>query len=326
MIVKVFDNGWGNNFPAKQFEQKLVNQYLYNNTMRTVLINNTWYTSDYHQQVMNQLRSIEFDQIVLVSMLDASIASPDWYQEFNRPVRALGYYPGKHAVDFWALVVDQYFELPNENLMNHKSIDTAFMCLNRKPHWHRKHLYTQLLEMNLVDRGIVSMGRDNGSAQRVLDIDAGQSQLAPNSGIEQHGIANDIMSLGHPDNWARHFINIVTETQFDIKKTYFVSEKIYKPIIGCRPFLVYASDGAVDWLTERKFQTYVNDFSDITDLDLSRSHNVAPFLKILCAQTPAYWQAKYLALKDKIMYNKTHFAEYVQQQKLIVEKGIQCQI
>jgi hypothetical protein len=134
------------------------------------------------------------------------------------------------------------------------------------------------------------------------------------------------MSLGHRDNWQRHFINIVTETQFDIQQTNFVSEKIYKPIVGMRPFLVYANDGAVAWLTERKFQPYVNDFADITDLDLSHPHNMAPFLKILCDQSLTYWQAKYLALKDKIMYNKIHFTEYVKQQNLIVEKGIQCQI
>jgi hypothetical protein len=42
-----------------------------------------------------------------------------------------------------------------------------------------------------------------------LMVDAGQSTLAPNGGPEQHGIANDIMSLGHPTNWNRHFINIV---------------------------------------------------------------------------------------------------------------------
>ena len=150
--------------------------------------------------------------------------------------------------------------------------------------------------------------------------------LAPNSGSEQHGIANDIMSLGHTSNWVRHLINIVTETQFDINQTHFVSEKIYKPIIGCRPFLVYASDGAVAWLTERKFEVYTNDFADITNLDLTIPNNIAPFLQTVCQQGPAYWQAKYVALRDKIMYNKTHFTEYVKQQKLIVEKGIQCQI
>lgn len=326
MIIKTFDNGWGNNFLAKQFEQQIVKQYLTNIDLRTVLINNVWYTVDYHQEVMNQLRLMDFDQIVLVSMLDASIIDPAWYQEFNRPVHAIGYYSGKDALDFWALAVDQYFEMPDYDLMNYKLIDTAFMCLNRKPHWHRRNLYNQLTDLNLVNQGIVSMGRNDGTAKKTLTIDAGQSSLAPNSGIEQHGIANDIMSLGHPNNWQRHFLNVVTETQFDIKQTNFVSEKIYKPIVGCRPFLVYASDGAVDWLTKQKFQSYVDDFADITDLDLSQPHNIAPFLKILCAQNSSYWQSKYLALKEKIVYNKIHFTKYVTQQKLIVKKGIQCQI
>jgi hypothetical protein len=326
MIVKIFDNGWGNNFPAKQFEQEIVDRYLRNVTNRTVLINNTWYTNDYHQQVIDQLRTMQFDQIVLISMLDASIASPNWYQEFNKPVYAVGYYPGQNTIDFWALTVNRYFELPDGDLSNNELIDTAYMCLNRKPHWHRRYLYNQLSNLNIIERGIVSMGRDDGSAERALEIDSGQSTLAPNSGCEQHGIANDIMSLGHSSNWTRHFLNIVTETQFDIKQTYFVSEKIYKPILGSRPFLVYASDGAVDWLTKRKFEIYANDFADITDLDLTVANNIAPFLQILCHQTPTYWQAKYLALKDKIMYNKTHFAEYVKQQQLIVEEGISCQI
>lgn len=325
MIIKTFDNGWGANFPAKEFEQQIIKQYLSHTTARTVLINNTWYTKDYHQQVMDQLRNLDFDQIVLVSMIDASIASPEWYQEFNCPVYAVGYYPGADSIDFWALVVDQYFEYPVINLLDCWAIDTPYMCLNRKPHWHRRQIYNQLVNLNIVDQGIVSMGGDNSPPLRVLNIDAGASNIAPNAGIEQNGIANDIMSLGHINNWSRCFLNIVTETQFDILSSYFVSEKIYKPIVGCRPFLVYAM-GANAWLTDRGFETYVKDFSDITDLDLTNPYNTAEFLVILCSQDSKYWQAKFVALKDKIMYNKTHFTEYVQQQKLIIKKGIQCQI
>jgi hypothetical protein len=325
MIIKTFDNGWGHNFPAKQFEQQIISQHLQHVTARTVLINNTWYTSDYHQQVMNQLKMIDFDQIVLTSMFDASIASPSWYQEFNKPVHTIGYYPGKNTIDFWALMVDKHFQPVNLDLLDSTTIDTAYMCLNRKPHWHRQRLYNQLVNLNIVDQGIVSMGGDNSPPQRTLTVDAGQCNLAPNAGTEQNGIANDIMSLGHPDNWRRCFLNVVTETQFDIAKTHFVSEKIYKPIVGCRPLLIYAI-GAETWLTDRGFESYSCDFKDISDLNLADPCNIAEFLVILCKQSLSYWQAKYVALQDKIMYNKTHFTEYVKQQKLIVEKGIQCQI
>jgi hypothetical protein len=326
MLIKTFDNGWGSQFPLKNLETEIINQYLANVSGKTVLINSTWYTTDYHQCVMSQLRELDFDNIILVSMLDAAIPMIEWYQEFDCPTYAMGYYPGPNTIDFWALVVDQYFDRPNFDLSNVSAIDTAYMCLNRKPHRHRQQLYNQLLDLNIIDQGIVSMGGNNAPAVRLLEQDAGYCELAPNAGTNQNGIANDIMSLGHPVNWQRHFLNIVTETQFDIKQTYFVSEKIYKPIMGMRPFLVYASDGAVAWLVERGFESYINDFSDITDLDLSKPENIASFLVSLSEQGSTYWQAKYLALTDKIMYNKTHFTEYVKQQKLIVNKGIQCQI
>ena len=325
MIVKTFDNGWGDNFTVKRFEQQIVDQYLMTDVAKSIIINNTWYTKDYHQQVMEQLRNEDFDQIILVSMLDASIAKSDWYQEFQRPVHAVGYYPGQDTIDFWALVVDKYFQKPTFDLVDFSNIDTAYMCLNRKPHWHRRRLYNQLTDLNIVDQGIVSMGGDNSPAQRILLLDAGESNLAPNAGRDQNGIANDIMSLGHPSNWSRCFLNVVTETQFDIAETYFVSEKIYKPIVGCRPFLVYAN-GADAWLTERGFENYTQDFKDISDLDLSSPENLAPFLATLCRQPRQYWQAKFVALKDKIVYNNNNFYKYVTSINNQIAKGIQCQI
>lgn len=325
MIIKTFNNGWGNSVPLKQLEQEIVNQYLATDNSRTVLINSTWYTTDYHQQVLDQLRTLEFDQIVLVSMLDAAIPQPSWYAEFERPVLAVGYYPSKHAIDFWALTVDRYFEWPAYDLFDATAIDTAYMCLNRKPHWHRRRLYNQLVSLNIVDRGIVSMGGNNAPAERVLPVDAGHCDLAPNAGREQNGINNDIMSLGHKTNWTRHMVNIVTETQFDIAQTHFVSEKIYKPILGCRPFLVYAQ-GATEWLADRGFESYADDFQDITDLNLSNPNNIAEFLVVLSQQPRQYWQSKFVALKPKIMYNNSNFQKYVTSIKQQIAQGIQCQI
>lgn len=326
MIIKTFDNGWGNDVPLKQLEQSIVSTYLAHDTSRTVLINSTWYTNDYHTQVIEQLRGMKFDRIVLVSMLDAAIPYPDWYAEFGCPVNAVGYYPGPDTIDFWALTVNKHFDKPTYDVLNVNVIDRAYMCLNRKPHWHRKRLYQQLQTLNIVDYGIVSMGGDNTPPEKILDHDAGTCDLAPNAGTNQNGIANDIMSLGYPGNWQRCFLNVVTETQFDIKKSYFVSEKIYKPILGYRPFLVYATDGATAWLTERGFENYTQDFQDISDLDLSRPENLAPFLATLCYQPRHYWQSKFVALRDKIMYNNNNFYKYVASINNQISKGIQCQI
>jgi len=282
---------------------------------RTVVINSTWYSQEFHQEVMSQLRTMQFDCIVVVAMLDPAIPQPAWYAEFDCKVVGLGYYTGPGAVDYWALLTDQYnLDKP---CMDPGRIDRAYMCLNRKPHWHRRRLYDELASMNLLDLGIVSMGQ-----QRILPVDCEHDNMAPEATRKLYGIPNDIVSLGHADNWARHLVNIVTETVWNINQTGFVSEKIYKPIIGGRPFLVYDTDGAVKWLTDRGFEPYVDDFQDISQQDLANPDHLTTFLQTLCQQPQSYWQSKFVALQDKIMYNKTQFARYVAQQKLIIEKGI----
>jgi hypothetical protein len=93
-----------------------------------------------------------------------------------------------------------------------------------------------------------------------------------------------------------------------------------------RPFLVYADDGAVSWLQHRGFEPYVNDFSDITDLNLADPDCIPDFLVTLCQQPTEYLQAKYVALKPKLLYNRDNFSRYVSHIHLQLNQGISCQI
>jgi len=329
MIVKTFDNGMGQQFPLKQFEQQilmdLLKQKIHSST-RTVVINSVWYTQEYHQQVLAELRNLHFDEIVLVAMIDASIPKIDWYSEFDCPVTAVGYYPGKNQIDFWALMVDKFFDFPSiSELANPHLISIPFMCLNRKPHWHRVRLFNRLKSLNLIDRGLVSLG-GTGQAVQLLLNDREHDNLAPNATRDQTGIPNDIASLGLLSNWQKSFLNVVTETVFDINQNHFVSEKIYKPVIGLRPFLIYDSDGAVQWLESRGFQTYVTDFQDISTLDLADPANIPDFLSVLCEQPVEYYRSKFLELIPKIVYNRTQFTQYVQSEHKKINQGIICQI
>lgn len=328
MIIKTFDNGWGIQYPLKVYEQSLVERMLKNTAKddsKTVIINSVWYSQDYHHSVMAWLENNEFDHIVLVAMIDAAIPYPDRYAEFSKPVTAIGYYPGVYNLDFCALFVDKFLKPPDlETLLDYSRIEVPFMCLNRKPHWHRKRLYRKIENLGLIDRGLVSFGDESGTAVRALMIDRDHDLLAPNATVDHYGIPNDIVSLGHIDNWKRCFLNIVTETFYDINKTNFVSEKIYKPIVGCRPFLVYDPDGGTRWLEDRGFQTYVDDFGDIANLDLRDPENLPEFLKILCDQDTGYFRKKFIDLREKIVYNKMHFKKHIDLQNQIIEKGITC--
>jgi hypothetical protein len=329
MLIETFDFGWGPEWNLKKYEQEIVKNLIQNfvsSDKKIVMINSVWYAKEVHETVLNWLQHHDWDQIVLVAMLDAAIPKPDDYKEFGRPVTGIGYYPGAGQLDFCALFVDHFLQVPDQDLLlDSTTIDTAYMCLNRKPHWHRQELHGKLQELDLVRQGIVSMGGD-GQAVVTLAQDRQHDTLAPNATVDYYGIPNDIVSLGHLGNWTRHLVNVVTETFYDINKTGFVSEKIYKPIVGCRPFLVYDPDGGTRWLRERGFEPYTQDFRDISDLDLTQPHNIPKFLSVLCEQTPAYWQKKFIDLQEKILYNKACFVDYIKQQKSIVKQGIPCPI
>lgn len=320
MIIKNFDIGWGSRWPMKQLEQDIVKKFLseyYTDNSRTVIINSVWYTGDYHQQVMAELREIKPTHIFVVALLDPPIVQLNWFEELNCEVLGIGYYPGPGYIDYCALFVDHFYQTVDQDiLLSPNRIDTAYMCLNRKPHPHRLRLYQGLHDANLLDYGFVSMG--GTPPMRLLANDSSGQDIAPNGGTEQFGITNDIVSLGNIDNWQRHFVNVVTETIWDIEPSNFVSEKTFKPILGLRPFLIYAPNGGVECLRSRGFESYIDDFNDITDADLREPYNVPVFLAKLCKQPQSYWQMKFVALKEKLLYNQKQFKDHVAKQKNIL--------
>jgi len=326
MIVHTFDNGWGHQYGWKKTEIQIVNQLLHtciHDHVRTVVINSVWYTRDYHEHVMAWLRTNHWDRIVLVAMLDAAIPRPEWYAEFDRPVVTTGYYPGPNQIDLFALLLADSMDLgAYGDLLDAASIDTPFICLNRKPHWHRQRLFARLQQHDLVNRGVVSMGSESGVAVRaLLELDQ-HNDLAPNSTAQHYGITNDIAGLGPPEIWRRCFFDLVTETMWDINHTGFVSEKIYKPILGMRPFVVYDPDGGETWLRDRGFETYRQDFRDISDHDPGDPESIINFLTDLVQQSRSYFSSKFLAMREKIRFNHDRYYRYVQEQRDRIAHGI----
>ena len=316
MIVKEYDIGWGAHWPTKKLEQHIVRNILRDRFLddsRSVIINSVWYSNDYHQQVIAELQEIKPSHIFVVALLDPPIVDLSWFRELNCSVTGIGYYPNSNFVDYFAIFTDQFHNnVDHALLLDANKIDTAFMCLNRKPHQHRLRLYQGLENLSLLNSGFVSMG--GSPPQRLLDNDCRGQAIAPNPGAEQYGIENDIASLGNIDRWQRHFVNIVTETVWDIEPSNFVSEKTFKPIVGLRPFLLYAPNGGIKCLESRGLESYVNDFADITDADLSQPHNIPVFLSELCCQPSSYWSMKFFSLKPKLLHNLEQFNRHVNQQ------------
>lgn len=316
MILKEYDIGWGPQWPMKQLEQQIVKNFLqhrYNDDSRSVIINSVWYNGDYHQRVMSELKELQPTHIFVIALLDPPNIQLSWFDELGCEVLGVGYYSGAGHIDYFALFIDKFYQpVDQELLLSTDVIDTAYMCLNRKPHAHRLRLYQALVDANLLDQGFVSMG--GNPPKRLLHNDVPGQNIAPNPGREQYGIYNDIVSLGHIGNWQRHFLNIVTETIWDCEPSNFFSEKTFKPVMGLRPFLIYAPNGAIECVKSRGLEPYINDFRDITDADLTQPHNVPVLIAELCKQDASYWKMKFVELREKLLYNQQQFKNYVQQQ------------
>lgn len=319
MIVKSYDIGWGPEWSMKQLEQELLDKVISkfrNDNSRVVIINSVWYNNDYHQQVLHELHNLQPTHIIVVALLDPPNIKLEKFKEFNCEVIGIGYYNNSN-VDYFAEFMNRFYQPVDCDLMDATTIDTAYMCLNRKPHQHRIRLYQGLKNANILDRGFVTMGGNPPLKVFSDDVD-GQQELAPNGGSEQYGIENDIASLGNTSRWQRHFVNIVTETIWDIEPCNFLSEKTFKPILGLRPFLIYAPNGGIECLKRRGFESYIDDFKDIVDVDLTQPHNIVEFLRALVEQPQSYYQMKFSQLKDKLLFNEQRFKQYVGEQARIL--------
>lgn len=269
----------------------------------TIMIDSTWYGGDFADNCQDAIAFIKPKKIILVSFYDQHIVKQSM---FDQPVYEVGYYDSPYFIDFWAHVVTNQFQMPtDEELLNHHTVRIPYLSYNRKPHAHRLELYNQLVTHDIVEQGIVTMAKE-----RILDYDVEQYDTANSD--SNHIIPRDDKTLGRKDLWCSSFMNIVTETWYDINQVYFVSEKIYKPIVGLRPFFVYAPDLGCKWLHDRGFETYENDFVDCYGKTIT-ADNLLEFLTVLCdlANNTSWLQNKFLALREKMLYNKQQFYKYV---------------
>ena len=153
--------------------------------------------------------------------------------------------------------------------------DKAFICLNRRTRPHRTYTtlkihndwdsarftwsYTdtyigvlrsqcRMPETRLLDLGI--MGDDYANKMPKL--------------IDYSGEIND--TFLHADLQYSAYINLVTETMFEEPDTAFLTEKIFKPIMACQPYIVEGPMGTLehmrDYFGYQSFAPYIDETYD----------------------------------------------------------------
>jgi hypothetical protein len=216
-----------------------------------------------------------------------------------------------------------------QRLDDRHMIDNAYLCLNHLT-THRRSYRISLIA-RLLDRQCTHTGRISfhGNITSVRDeLEDPDSRLSSASkkiiGENLHNMitfpwtVDRVTGSGemsaHLDMhdyalWQKSFMHIVTESIFYEPKLH-LTEKIFKPIVSLRPFILVAAPGNLHYLRSYGFKTfsYWIDESYDTEIDASiRLDMIAGEVEKMCARPISDLREMYQDMLPILQHNKKHF-------------------
>ena len=233
-----------------------------------------------------------------------------------------------------------------ENIQAHESVykmwhTTAkpydFVFLNGRLRPHRKYLIDALRKRGVLERALwtnlgsqVEMSFTSQLSTQKLEpirllppeyeIDRARENLRPSlytdGGFVKHQLFNNTWgdAIVNPQAYIDSYFSVVTETIFDYPYT-FRTEKIWKPMIMCHPFVVAANPGYYRDLHQAGFQTFhnlIDESFDSIDDPTTRARRIVDTVADICYNGAESFM---MASKDICKYNYQHLREYNAQQR-----------
>jgi hypothetical protein len=247
----------------------------------------------------------------------------DWYY----------FYHGFAALDWYR----DYKYFPKESF----KFDKVFMSLNHlvtTDRSYRLNLVANYMQEGITDKGIVSLPlRDKNrtikeelfSQDSKLSKDAKRLVFNYLSKLDQPFIADTEYPDGYMsaatdfDFQRKAFWHVVAETVFYHKKLH-LTEKIFKPIIARRPFLLVAAPGNLAYLKSYGFKTFskwVDESYDNEQDDDKRIQMVVVQLKKLCALNKDELYSMQQEMDEILDFNFEHF--YGKFKEIIVDEMLE---
>jgi hypothetical protein len=196
-----------------------------------------------------------------------------------------------------------------------------FLSYNRNPRYPRVHLGCKLIEHELMDKGLVSLGKPewwvNTNIMRQDGIKE-QDWLELGRKIPME-IGNNLyfnlacnVELG---DFEKTFCSIVTETLVD-EGTLFLSEKIWKPIQTGHPFFVLGNPRTLHYLRQSGYATFSEwwneDYDYATDYRI-RTEMILKELKKFEKYSPEDLKIIRNEMQDVLHHNKTlHYKQIIE--------------
>lgn len=233
--------------------------------------------------------------------IDARLGAHRYIRDHSGNQLHIGNSSGVFYFNWWAEFIRQYPDyFFHESYITDINCESLFMCLNRKPHQHRVKLLELIEQAQLGPFGIIS-SITRPLTDNLLFVD----QQDP----ESRQSVNDILTLGDPELWNKHFVNVVTETT--IHTDVFLSEKTWKPIIGLRPFLILGDYNIYFKLQELGFDTFDDIFGKwYLDTDWECRATVIVDILTKFEKDPVMLDSLWHKLKPRLQHNRQRFVEF----------------
>ena len=316
MIYGGFNPQWR----AGQLERNLVDTLAQDLNKNYPQLNKVIAVTSWHEPaaLLKQLQDITPDITFLCSLTDPLGPIEDLLDQIPGQIKLIGYADTEYFYDFWAVACNNFFKKYHISELEPTKFNHLFLNYNRKPHRHRTELVKLLEESSIINYGCVTLG---DSKYSVADENEQYVDYGANDVVGDVGIPNDVYSLGQLKIWNTSFINIVSETQFEYSKNVFLSEKIFKPIIGLRPFVVNGSPGIYRLLLRAGFDCFEDLFpvallsNENFYLD-QKFYNHKHIIEALVKFKDMDLLELYNQLRPRLLYNQKLFYEYASNQSI----------
>ena len=187
-------------------------------------------------------------------------------------------------------------------------------------------MIARFLHENILAFGDVSFHVDHNSIQKELQDP--QSLLSDRDRylVRQHMLTehqwplildhmqingNNSAHFGHREYklWQNSFVHVVNETVFYYDKLH-LTEKIFKPIVAMRPFLLVGAPGNLAYLRSYGFRTFDQwwdeSYDDCQDAD-QRCDRITQVIKTLCEMSQQERDCMHQDMRSVLEFNKRHF-------------------
>ena len=303
---------------------------------KNLLISLTWFGPQFENSDFYQIQyQKNFDNVFFLSSVDAPMIT---YNQINDIIKVLsvsnsyllGNFETQYQFNFISTLLPKYFQLYDVKDLELTDAKYLYMNLNRKPRQHRAEFVDKLKKENLVNFGLVSLGKNEiayskkSTNDECLLVDQDPDyDIQGNWGMDDSfGIVHDIHTLGNLQFWSSHFLNIVGETEFNPWDPMFITEKTWKPILGLRPFVINGQTKIYQYLRDNGFKTFESYFNNIEleNIPEYQVHDsIIEVIKFLTTLNKSQLHELYEKMKPDLIFNRNRFFEFASEQKYLIE-------